>query len=274
MSEQSRAVERLARLGYGCRGLVYVIVGWFAVKAAMGRSEVTDTRGALAELLGQPLGRTMLAVVALGLCGYALWRLVEGVLDLDGGSGGGVKEWGRRGGRIASGLIHLGLAAAAVGLILGTGGSGGGDQSARDWTAWLLSFPFGRVLVALVGVAVLAASAAQAGKAWKAGFANELPPDPEIRRVLCPVGRAGLAAKSLVFALVGLFFLLAAWRSDASESGGLAQALRTLQDQPFGPWLLGVVAVGLVAFGIYSVAMGLYRRIDAGRAEARLRAAL
>ncbi|MGQ9364865.1 DUF1206 domain-containing protein [Azospirillum sp. ST 5-10] len=263
-----RGVEGLARLGYAARGLVYLVVGWFAVLAAEGRGSPTDTKGALVKLLTQPMGAVLLGVVALGLAAYALWRIAEAALDVD-GRGREPKALATRAAHVASGLLHLSLAAAAVGL-LATGHVGNGDSSARDWTAWLMAWPLGRWLVAAVGVAVIAAAFAHFARAWTAGFCRHLTVSGHARRIVEPLGRAGYAARGVVFTLVGLFFLTAAWQADASESGGLRQALRTLQDQPYGPSLLLVVAAGLVAFGLFGFVQAAYRRIDVDRAERKV----
>ncbi len=271
MHGRLQMVEGLARLGYVARGVVYLVVGWAAVQAARGSGSPTDTRGALSKILDEPFGQVMLAVVALGMVGYALWRGAQALLDVD-DHGTDAKGLAVRGGMLVSAVIHVGLAIAAVTLLAGTGSGGGGDSSTQDWTAWLLEKPFGRFLVAGVGLVVIGVAAAHVVKAYRASFMKHITPDPRVRDLLLKAGRAGLAARAVVFAIVGTFFLVAAWQSDASESGGLGAALRALRDQPYGPWLLGAVAFGLVAFAIYSILQGLYRRIDSPEAVRRLKA--
>ncbi|WP_119681113.1 DUF1206 domain-containing protein [Indioceanicola profundi] len=271
MVDPLRRVSWLARLGYAARGVVYLIIGYFAIQAARGSGSPTDSEGALSSLLDEPMGRILLAVIALGLLGYSLWRAVQAVLDVD-DHGASAKGLAIRGGLLASAVIHTSLAIFAVGLVTGSdGGSGGGG--AQDWTAWLLEKPFGQWLVGAVGVAVLGAAVGHFVKAYKAGFRKHMSPDPQVRRIVDPVGRAGLSAKGVVFIILGGFFITAALHADASEVGGLGDVLRTLQSQPFGPWLLGLLALGLIAFGIYSIVEAIYRRIDAPKAVHRLRSA-
>jgi len=271
MHEQIQGqIEGLARLGYAARGVVYLVIGWFAVTAAQGHNRPMDSKGALAELFDKPFGAVLLAVVALGLAGYALWRIVAAVGDVD-NCGTSAKGLAKRGGQLAAGIIHAGLAMYAVRMLAGrAAGSNDGEAAMRDWTVWLLGMPLGQVLVAAVGAAVGAFALAQFHKAYKASFMRTLSCGRGQARFIKPIGRAGLAARGVVFLLVGAFFVLAALHADSAEAGGMVKALRWLETQPFGPWLLGIVAAGLVAFGLFSFVQAVYRRIDSERAMRRI----
>jgi hypothetical protein len=261
--------EWLARLGYIARGAVYLLVGWFSLAAAWTGARPTDTHDALLRILDQPFGAILLGAIALGLVFYALWRLVQGAFDLD-DHGTDAKGLAIRAALLVSAALHVALAFFALSIELGRGGSQGGETASRDWTAWLLSQPFGRWLVAAVGAAVILAGLAHFAKAWREGYRRRLRADARTLRIVAVVARIGLAARGIVFCLIGAFFVLAAWRADPSQSGGLGKALLTLQAQPYGPWLLALTAAGLFAFGTYSVVEGFYRRIDSPRVLQRL----
>jgi hypothetical protein len=264
--------EWLARSGYVARGAVYLLVGWFSLAAAWTGARPTDAHEALLRIIDQPFGDILLCAVAAGLVFYALWRLVQGIFDLD-DHGTDAKGLAIRGALLVSAVLHVALAFFALAIALGWQRSGEGENASRDWTAWLLAQPFGRWLVAGVGLAVIVAGFAHFAKAWREGYRRRLRADARTMRIVAVVARIGLAARGIVFCLIGAFFVLAAWHSDPSESGGLGKALLTLQAQPYGPWLLALTAAGLFAFGTYSVIEGIYRRIDSPRVMQRLGAA-
>jgi hypothetical protein len=254
-------VERLARLGLASRGVVYALVGILAVQTAFGArgNQETDTRSALQMVAEQ--SRALLWLLALGLFSYALWRVIEGVVDAE-GKGSDLKGLGKRVAMVGSGLIYGGLAMAAVRIANGSGSGGGGGNQA--WTAELMTKPFGRWLVALIGIGVMVGGLAQIRNGWTEKFRKHLKMkemDAHEQRLAVNTGKLGLIARGIVFLLSGWFLIQAARHFNADEARGLAGALETLARQPSGPWLLGFVALGLIAFGAYSLLLARYRRI-------------
>ncbi|HYF53677.1 MAG TPA: DUF1206 domain-containing protein [Salinarimonas sp.] len=276
MTASRPSLETAARLGFGARGVVYALVGGLALLAAIGAGGSTGgSRGALLTLLDQPFGRVMLGAVGVGLAFFALWQGLAALTDADrhGASGKGLA---RRIGQGISCAIYAGLALWALGLALGGGGGGGSeDAAARDWTAWLLAKPFGRWLVGLVGLALAGTGLAWIAKGWRGDVLERLALPPGARRWALPMGRAGFAARGVVFVIIGGFVGLAAWRGSSRAVRGLGGALDALAAQPYGSALLGTVAAGLLAFGLFGLVQARYRRIDApdpaeaGRAVAR-----
>jgi Domain of Unknown Function (DUF1206) len=262
-SDISRGVTMLARSGYAARGVVYLIVGYFAVLAAFGSGGgTTDTKGALTSLLGEPYGQVLLGIIAVGLFGYALWRLIQSLGDTD-GHGTDAKGLAVRGGMIVSAMANTLLAIFALSLIAGWGtGGGGGDSGTQNWTAWLLQQPLGRWLVGLVGLAVIGAGIAHIVKGWQSRFEKYLRMDRDKLDKARPICRFGLIARGVVFLIIGGFLIVAAWEFSSAEARGLQGALETLQQQAYGWLLLGIVALGLVAFGVYSIVEAIWREID------------
>lgn len=254
-------LERLARIGYAARGAVYILVGFLAVETALGaRSRPADTRGALQEMAGR--STALLWAVAIGLAGYALWRIVQGLLNPE-HKPNDPQGIAHRIGRVGSGLIYGGLAWAAVRIAQGARNVGGG-HAYQAWTAKLMSEPFGRWLVAAVGIGVIGGGLFQIWRGWTERFRKEIrlqEMDPTERKVALDSGKLGLIARGIVFLISGWFLVQAALRFDPSQARGLGGALAALAGQPHGAILLGLVAVGLIAFGAYSILLARYGRI-------------
>lgn len=259
-----RWVVWLARAGYAARGLVYAVVGGLALTAAFGQGNAEGSRGALTSLMDEPGGMIALGFIAIGLIGYSLWRTIQAVFDAD-GHGTEAKGLVVRGGLLVSAITHLALAGFAGSLAFGWGFSGGGSGGSQEGAATLMALPGGPWWVGLVGAAIIGGGLAQIVKGWKAKFEKYLDmPQDQLDKV-SPVCRFGLIGRGVVFVIVGGFFISAAVRYDPNQARGLEGALETLQGQPYGPWLLGIVALGLAAFGAYSLIEAVYRRVHPPR---------
>ncbi|NJR25037.1 MAG: DUF1206 domain-containing protein [Richelia sp. CSU_2_1] len=256
--------DRLARLGYAAKGLVYFLVGFLAAQAAFGTGgRTTDSRGALTTIVTQPFGKFLLFVVTIGIIGYVLLRISQTILDPEhAGEKMDAKGISRRLGYAFSALAYSGLALTAIKLIIGAGGSSG--NATEDWTARFLAQPFGQWLVGLAGVIVIGIGFSYLYEAYKAKFRRHLKLSQMSQAEqtwAVRLGRFGIAARGIVFAIIGIFLIQAAKQSDASQAKGFGEALAILAQQPFGPWLLGIVALGLIAYGIYSLVEARYRQI-------------
>ena len=256
-------IEFAARCGYGARGVVYGLVGSLALLAAIGSGgQAGGSRSALQSLVGQPFGRTMLVLIGLGLAAFAAWRVLEALTDVD-RLGTAWKGLAVRGAHLLSGVVYAGLALSAFGIALGTSGGGSEDAAARDWTAWLLSQPFGQWLVGLAGLVIAGTGLGFLLKAWRGDVTRHLACNARTARWAVPAGRLGYAARGVVFLIIGGFLGLAALHSSSSEAIGLGGALQAVAAQPYGWALLALMAVGLFAFGVFGIVQALYRRIDA-----------
>lgn len=255
--------ERLARLGFAAKGIVYFTVGVLAAQAAFGAGgETTDTSGALRTIVTQPFGKFLLGLITVGIVGFVLWRVVQTLLDPEhAGRPMNAKRIAQRLGYAISALAYSGLALTAIKLITGTDRR---QNATQDWTARLMAQPFGQILVGLTGAIVIGVGIAHFYRAFQGKFRRKF----KLHQMSLAeqtwtvrLGRFGIAARGIVFSIIGIFLIQAALDADASEAKGLGDALAVLAKQPFGPWILGTVALGLIAYGIYSVVEARYRRI-------------
>lgn len=254
-----QTVRWLARIGYGARGLVYLIFGALALRTAITLSAAHDVRGSLGVVHQYPGGRGLLVGMALGLVAYALWRLVQAVFDTD-GHGWKIQALCIRGALLFSAVAHLSLAWAGLRLIMAWGERGG--QPLQQAVARVLEWPAGRELVAAVGVVAVAAGIAHLHKAWKAGYRRWFTASPTAMRWIDPVSRIGLCARGLMFLGVGGFIIYAAITLRASDALGVAGLLNWVRGPAYGRWLLAVWSVGVMLFGLYSMIEAFVRHVD------------
>jgi hypothetical protein len=257
-------IEKLARIGYAAKGIVYFVVGLLAARAAFTTGgKTTDASGALATILYRPFGKFLLFLVAIGLFGYVLHCIVQTVFDPERSSGGkNARRLARRLGYGFSALVYSGLGLTAVKLIAGSGDTGG--DTTRDWTARAMAQPFGRWLVGFAGLVVIGVGISYLYSAYKAKFQRHLKQHrmgEAERRWAKGLGRFGIAARGFVFAIIGVFLCFAALHADPNEARGSGETLAVLGARPFGPWILGTVASGFIAYSIYCAIEARYRRI-------------
>lgn len=259
---RDRTFETLARLGFAARGAVYILVGGMAVLAALGRGgATTDSKGALVTVLSQPLGNVILICIAAGLLFFSAWRFAQAFLNAD-HLGATWKDRFRRVGFAFGGMVNAGLALSAVGLVIGLNRASSGEQNARDWTAWLLSLPFGQWAVGAVGAVLIGVGVGIGLRAFKHDFEDKLDVAPDVEKWVTPLGQAGFYARAAVFVVAGCFLLIAAWNTNPDEAKGLAGTLKSVQEQPYGWVLFGTIAAGLFLFGVFQFVLARYRRID------------
>lgn len=253
-------VRRLARLGFAARGTLHITVGALALLAALGLGgDVTGNQGALEHLAQQPFGSVLIGLVALGLAGYALWQFACAVIG-DAGPNG--RSPLIRAGHAVNGVLQASLSVAAFHVLTGSGG----DQK-QTWTARLLAEPLGAVVVGAVGVTVIGFGLYQFYQAATAKFLEKVASNqmsPREHQVTTLVGRIGHAARGVVFGLMGVFLIKAGAETDARQVRGLDGALLEIAQSDAGPFLLALVAAGLIAFGAYCLMMVRYRMLSRG----------
>jgi hypothetical protein len=258
-----RWLERLARFGMVARAVLIVLIGCLAVALALGAGgKATDSEGAMHTIAGTAWGTAVLVALAVGFGGYALWRFVVAALgekvepNADDDVGVGKRLW-----YAARGCVYAFLAYSAVVLALGGRSS---RQSEQEQTAEVMSWPAGRWLVGLVGLALLGWAAGSFYSGATRRFEKDLKTGEmpaAARRWISRTGVVGYFARGVVYALVGLFVAKAALEYDPQEAIGLDGALQRLADQPYGPALLALAAAGLIAYGLFYLARARYREV-------------
>jgi uncharacterized protein DUF1206 len=257
-------VERLARIGYAAKGVLYITVGLLAAQAGLGRGGRTvDTQGALRVVHHVTFGRVALIAVAAGLLGYAIWRIVEGVVDPD-RRGSDAKALALRTSFVGRGLLHGALGITALRLAARDRPGPHRDQT-RHWTEVAFGLPAGDLLVWLAALGIAGYGFYQLYRAYTSKLSRQLTLDElgaGTTRWLVGVSRFGIAARGIVFCLIGFLMARAAARHDAAEAGGLRKSMDLLAG--IGRWPFVVVALGLVAYGVYELVNARYRRIRVG----------
>jgi Domain of Unknown Function (DUF1206) len=255
-------IEFGARMGYAARGVVFIIISAFAFLAALGsRNHTVGTKGALEALLSQPFGRLLLWLVTAGLFFFGVWRVIQATFDTDkcGRDNKGVLL---RLGMLGGAVVNLVLGCLALSVIFGFRVVADEDASARDWTAWLLAQPFGQMLVMLIGMSVVVTGLAFVWKAVQAEFRNQIAADSGKRVWIVALGQFGYVTRGVVFALIGIFLMVAARKFNSGEAAGLAGALGALRQQPYGQYLLAIAALGLFSYGAFEMLQVFVRRMN------------
>jgi Domain of Unknown Function (DUF1206) len=250
----------LSRGGFVARALIYGIIGLLALELALGRGgKITNQQGALQSVAQHRFGHLLLALLAVGLGGYSLWRLFRAILGHGReGSDKGIERLGALG----SGIVYGAFCVFAVQILTGPGtaGQGGAKKTTNDVFGW----PAGRWIVGVAGLVMLGVAAYQFLRGVRKKFLDDSKTGGMPRPVFkwfSTFGTIGHVARAVVFGLVGVFLVKAAYDFKASEAIGLDGALGKLYNGSHGSWLMGALAAGLVAFAAFSLVEAKYRRI-------------
>jgi len=260
---RSRYLGMAARAGFAARGVLYVIIGCIALEIAFGNSgNQADSAGAVRLVASTPAGLVGLWVLMAGFIGLALWRLSEAAY---GGPGPGEHKTGSRLAALGKAVVYGALAFTILKYAIGAGAPKSSDQQSTDLTASVLHHPGGQVVVVAVGFAFVLGGAYVAYSSWRRDFLKQLNmagTSRRARRIVEWLGLVGGIARGAVFAAVGVFLIIAGAKSQPGQAKGIDSALRAFAQTPLGPWLLVVVALGLVTFGLYSCCEARWRKVS------------
>lgn len=259
-----RLLEWAARLGYAARGLVYCGLGAIALLAAMDLTpQARGAKGVLETWAAWPLGTVLIAAVGCGLMGFAAWRAIQAVFDAD-RHGTSPKAWAVRAGQAVSGFVYGGLALSAFELLDAFEDLGEADETKdlRQTSAAVLGAPHGDWLLIIAGLIVVGFGIGNIIQGLAQDFGRRLACDDALRRRVEPLAKVGYAARGLATMPVGVFLVLAGLQARADEARSWGQALQTVEQRPFGGVVLGTLAAGLIAFGLFGFVEARYRRIS------------
>lgn len=260
-------VRRFGRFGYMAKGVVYSMIGILAALAAIGpEGDTTGTSGALQSIATMPFGEVVLWIIGIGLIGYILWDFIKAFKDPE-NEGTDAKGIVKRTGYFISGVIYANLAFGAIKLASHTGTAGGGN-SEKTISAKLMEQPFGVWLVGLVGAIIIGYGLYELFSGVKEKFMEKFKTyemSAKERKLARVSGKLGLVSRGIVLAMVGFFFVRTAYTHNPEHSKGLGGALDELASQPYGQFLLSIVALGLILYGIYQIIRGRYQHMNFGR---------
>jgi Domain of Unknown Function (DUF1206) len=261
---RSRPFRWLVRAGFVARAITYGVIAALTLALALGAGTMgtaPNQQGALALIARDAFGRVALVVIAAGLLAYALWKLFQGVFGR-GPEGGGSSDLKDRIGNLAGGVVYGAFFVVAIRVL--TGSAGNSSSEPKRTAAGVLGWPGGQEIVGICGAGLIAISLYQLYDAVTGGFAEESKTqqmDRAQRRVFMTLGHVGLTARALVFTVVGYFLLRTAIEFNPNSAVGVDGALARLHHEPLGPWILGLVAAGLLVFAVFSLLEARYRRL-------------
>lgn len=271
LERAQRAVDRsdggdwldiAARIGLVAYGIVHVIIAWLALQLAFGdREGSASSSGAISELAQQPFGKALVWAVAIGMFLLVVWQGIEAIAGHRDEEG--KKRTGKRLLSAGKAVVYAAIGISAVKVAVGSESSGGNssEKQTDSMTATIMELPAGQLLVGAVGLTIIGIGLAFAVRSWTEKFAKHLSAEGksgDAGTAYLWFGKVGYAAKGVALGIVGSLFCYAARTHDPDESGGLDQALHEVLEKPFGPVLLGIIAVGIGCYGLFCFARARY----------------
>jgi hypothetical protein len=261
-AEQNTPLRALARGGYVANGVVHILIGVIAIVGAAGGDGATDQSGALMAIASLPLGFVGLWAIAILLCALGVWQILEGILApaATDDRRGVARMWGLRIGAWGQAAIFIGL-----GLIAGSVALGARidtERAVEYASRGLLSVPGGPIVLTLIGVGIGIGGIVFIVMGARRSFRSKITiPEHGVGRNLAGLGAVGFIAKGIALVIVGVLLVAASLSGDADAAGGLDGALNALLSLALGPWLVGVVGVGFVAYGVFCLFRARYARL-------------
>ena len=241
-------IEWGARLDYAASGVLHLVLAWVTVQVALGSGKQASQSGALSTVAHQSFGRVLLWVLVVGFALLALWQVTELFTQ---------RKAFEKAKAAGKGVLYVALAWTSLKFAMG--GHTSSSKQTKDFTRSLMEAPAGRVLVGLLGAAIIGIALYHVYKGWKEKFLEDLQEHPGRWAVIA--GRIGYIGKGIALVAVGVLFIVAAVQQHVGKATGLDGALKSLRDLPAGTVVLIGIALGLAAYGVYSFARARYARV-------------
>ncbi len=254
--------ENIIRFGIASKGFVYILIGGLTVMAAAGLGgRKSDSNGALGFLAGNTIGQLLLAVTAVGLVAYVFWRLYQTFIDPE-NKGNEFKGLAMRMGYFSSGIIYAILAFSAFQILTGSGSDSGGGGNSIISKA--MSQTYGQLIVGIIACVYLGKAIYQGYRAYSGNYKKKIQEKHFTRKtqkLMIVSGIAGYTSRGIVIGIIAFLTFRAAFSSNSDNGGGTKEAFDFLQNE-FGALALGIIALGMVLYGIFMLVKARHRRMD------------
>lgn len=258
-------IKKVALIGYTAKGVVYAMTGilTFLTTIDLGGQKASKL-STIDYLEEQTFGSSIVIILGIGLLCYSLWRLLQGIIDPE-NIGTNPKSLAKRIGFTISGIIYAGLGLVAITDALDLGILSGNGSSKST----LLSGTSGSIIFVIIGTGLALKGIYQFIKAYKGDFLENFQIGPlssiSKRKYIKRIGYAGIISRGIVTSIVSYFFITAGMSlrgTSSQELKGTSEAFSFIQEQVYGRWLLGIVALGLVCYGLFMFSTAAYRRYN------------
>jgi hypothetical protein len=254
-------LEHLTRAGLVGYGIIHLLFAWLILQIAFdGSSTDGDQSGALHDLAEEPFGTFLIVAIVIGLIAMTIWQILEAAV-------GHRAERGRD--RLYERIVSAGRAAFYLyfcwtGSKVLQGKKASSADTQQKASEDLMASTGGRFFVAFAGIAIAVIGVGLVIYGVQKKFEKHLKTsqmDARMRRVSERLGVTGYVAKGAAYGIAGVLFLVAAVQYDPDKARGLDAALKVLAEQAYGPWLLALTALGIAAYGLFSIVQSRYRKV-------------
>ncbi|NJN00045.1 MAG: DUF1206 domain-containing protein [Phormidesmis sp. RL_2_1] len=257
-------IEWYARIGYSAKGVIYGTLGLLALAQAMDlrMGKAVGSEGALRAIAAQPWGRGMLMVLTISLGGYITWRLIQAILDPEHKASCQGKDILRRFSYACSGIAYAGVAYSAIKILTFSATSTG--KTPEQWALEIILQPFGRYLLGTIGLSIFGIGCYYFYRAAKADFRkrfNRHAMSSVAKTWATIAGRFGIAARGFVYIVIGSYGVRAAYEFEPEMIKTTEDVLATFDNNPTDEWILAILGVGFIAYGIHMGFQAAYRSI-------------